>query len=165
MADAHEQLSTSELSPRWRTRFIARERVSRSLVLVPTVYIVVAVALGLLIPVLEGDSDLLSLDLDPDTARTILSAVAGGMIAFTGLVVSIAVVVVQFGASQYTPRLVSRFQRDPGVKHALGMFVAPTIFALVSLRTIKPDVAPSVTIVVNLALLVVAVLAFFALVE
>ena len=61
-----------------------------------------------------------------------LSAVASGMIAFTGLVVSIAVVVVQFGASQYTPRLVGRFRRDAVVKHSLGIFIAPAIFALVS---------------------------------
>ena len=165
MADAHEQLSASELSPRWRRRFVARERLSRSLVVVPGLYMLVALVLAELIPALEGERDVLSLELDPDTARTILSAVAGGMIAFTGLVVSIAVVVVQFGASQYTPRLVSRFQRDPVVKHALGLFVAPTVFSLVSLRTITPDVAPSITILVNLVLLVVAVLAFFALVE
>ena len=165
MADAHEQLTASELSPRWRRRFVARERLSRSLVVVPGLYMLVALVLAELIPALEGERDVLSLELDPDTARTILSAVAGGMIAFTGLVVSIAVVVVQFGASQYTPRLVSRFQRDPVVKHALGLFVAPTVFSLVSLRTITPDVAPSITILVNLVLLVVAVLAFFALVE
>jgi uncharacterized membrane protein len=89
------------------------------------------------------------------------------MIAFTGLVVSIAVVVVQFGASQYTPRLVSRFRRDPIVKHALGAFIAPAIFSLVSLGSIGRNgatVVPSVAITVALALLIGAVLAFYGLV-
>ena len=89
------------------------------------------------------------------------------MIAFTGLVVSIAVVVVQFGASQYTPRLVSRFRRDPIVKHALGAFIAPAIFSLVSLGSIGRNgatVVPSVAITVALALLLGAVLAFYGLV-
>ena len=58
------------------------------------------------------------------------------MIAFTGLVVSIAVVVVQFAATQYTPRLVAGFRGDPLVKRALGVFVAPTIYALVGMRNI-----------------------------
>lgn len=164
----HEQLSANERSRSWRRRFLLRERLSRSLVFVPVLYIVAALVLGEAIPRIEGDRDLLDLQLDPDTARTILSSIASGMIAFTGLVVSIAVVVVTFGASQYTPRLVNRFRRDPAVKHALGVFAAPTVFALVSLRTIGRDgsaVVPSLTVGVNIVLLVVALLAFFGLVS
>jgi uncharacterized membrane protein len=161
-----DQLTPSERSRSWRLRFVWRERLAGSLVVVPSIYIVVALVLGEAIPRIEGSRDLLSMELDLDTARTILSAVASGMIAFTGLVVSIAVVVVQFGASQYTPRLVSRFRRDPVVKNALGIFIAPAVYALVSLRTIGRDgseVVPSLTIAINLLLLIVAVLAFFAL--
>ena len=163
-----DDLSPRERSRNWGLRFKVREWLSRSLVLVPSLYIAAALALGELVPRAEGERDLLSLGLDPDSARTILSAEASGMIAFTGLVVSIGVVVVQFGASQYTPRLVSRFTRDPVVKHSLGIFIAPAIFALVSLRSIGRDgseVVPSLTIGVNLVLLIAAVLAFFGLVS
>ncbi|MDW5596221.1 DUF2254 domain-containing protein [Conexibacter stalactiti] len=163
-----QQLSAGERSPSWRLRFQLREWRSRSLVLVPTLYIIAALLLAEAVPAIEERRDLLHLQLDPDTARTILSSIAGGMIAFTGLVVSIAVVVVQFGASQYTPRLVNRFRRDPIVKHALGVFVAPTIYALVSLRNIGRDgstVVPSVTVGLNLLLLIAAMLAFFGLVS
>ncbi|MBB4662796.1 DUF2254 domain-containing protein [Conexibacter arvalis] len=164
----HEQLSARERSASWRRRFLLRERLSRSLLFVPCLWIVAALALGEAIPRLEGERDLLDLQLDPDTARTILSSIASGTIAFTGLVVSIAVVVVTFGASQYTPRLVGRFRRDPAVKHALGVFAAPTVFALVSLRDVGRDgstVVPSLTVGVNILLLVAALLAFFALVS
>ena len=126
-----------------------------------------ALALAEILPRTEGSRDVLSLNFENDTARTFYSAVAGGMIAFTGLVVSIAVVVVQFGASQYTPRLVSRFRRDPIVKHALGAFIAPAIFSLISLGSIGRNgatVVPSVAITVALALLLGAVLAFYGLV-
>lgn len=163
-----QQLSAGERSPSWRLRFQLREWRSRSLVLVPTLYIVAALLLAEAVPAIEQRRDLLHLQLDPDTARTILSSIASGMIAFTGLVVSIAVVVVQFGASQYTPRLVNRFRRDPVVKHALGVFVAPTIYALVSLRNIGRDgatIVPSLTVGLNLLLLIVAMLAFFGLVS
>lgn len=162
-----DQLSASERSASWRTRFLVREWVAGSLFVIPTVYMAAALALAEILPRIEGSRDVLSLNFDNDTARTFYSAVAGGMIAFTGLVVSIAVVVVQFGASQYTPRLVSRFRRDPGVKHALGAFIAPAVFSLVSLGSIGRDgatVVPSVAITVALALLLGAVLAFYGLV-
>lgn len=160
-------LPTAERSRWWGLRFRVRERLGRSLIVVPCLYIVAALGLAELVSAIEGSSDLLGLALDADTARTILSAVAGGMIAFTGLVVSIAVVVVQFGASQYTPRLVNRFRRDPQVKHSLGVFIAPAIFALVSLRVIGEDGSasvPSLTVTLSIALLVAAVVAFFLLV-
>ncbi len=168
MPRLRDQLSASERSRSWRLRFRLREWLARSLLVVPCLYIVIALLLGELIPRMEGERDVLSLELDQDSARTFLSAVAGGMISFTGLVVSIAVVVVQFGASQFTPRLVGGFRRDPVVKHALGIFIAPAIFALASLRNIGREgstVVPSLTLGVNFLLLIVAVLAFFLLVS
>ena len=163
-----ESLSTGERSRSWRLRFRLREWLARSLVVVPILYIAGALVLAEAVSAIEGDHDLLGLKMDVDTARTSLSAVAGGMIAFTGLVVSLAVLVVQFGASQYTPRLVSRFRRDPVVKHALGIFIAPAIYALVSLRIIGRDgstVVPSLTVSLAVLLLIVAVLVFFVLVS
>ena len=110
----------------WSWRFRARESLARSWLVVPSAYVVAALALGHLIPDIEStEGTLLGLKLSDEAAQDILSAIAGGMIAFTGIVVSVAVVVVQFGASQYTPRLVLRFRRDPVVKHALGIFIAP----------------------------------------
>ena len=167
-ASVQEQLSPGERSRTWRVRFLARERLARSLTIVPSLYIVGALALAEAIPLIEGERDVLALGLDADSARTLLSAMAAGMIAFTGLVVSIAVVVVQFGASQYTPRLVGLFRRDPVVKHSLGIFIAPAIFALVSLRVIGSDgssVVPSLTVTGSFVLLIAAVLAFFVLVS
>jgi uncharacterized membrane protein len=167
-AFALDQLSAGERSTTWRTRFLLREWVSRSLFVVPALYMAAALALAEILSRVEGSHDVLALRFENETARTFYSAVAGGMIAFTGLVVSVAVVVVQFGASQYTPRLVSRFRRDPVVKHALGAFVAPAIYSLVSLGSIGRNgaiVVPSVAITVGLALLVGAVLAFFGLVS
>ena len=45
-----------------------------------------------------------------DEAQSILESIAAGMVAFSGLVVSVAVLVVQFGAGQYSPRLVPSFR-------------------------------------------------------
>jgi uncharacterized membrane protein len=148
----------------WGTRFRAREWLDRSWIVIPSVYVAAALVLGKLVPALEsGDVGPFGLSLDRDSARAILEAVAGGMIAFTGFVVSIAVVVVQFGASQYTPRLVLRFRRDKVVKHALGIFVAPALYALVALVDIGDGDVPNLTVAVAVAMLLGAVFAFFTL--
>jgi uncharacterized membrane protein len=163
-----DSLSASERSRWWRVRFAAREWLTRSLVIVPALYIVAALVLGEGVGRIEGQRDLLALGIAQDTALTFLSAVAGGMIAFTGLVVSVALLVVQFAASQYTPRLVAMFRRDPVVKHALGIFVAPAVCALVTMRSIGENQAkavPSLAISLNFALVIAAILVFFLLVS
>ena len=151
----------------WGTRFRVREWLARSWLVVPAAYVVIALVLGATVPEIDtADGDLLGLRLSEEAATQILSAIAGGMIAFTGFVVAVAVVVVQFGASQYTPRLVLRFRRDPVVKHALGIFVAPALFAVISLRNIGREgeaFVPNLTVGVGLLLLLLAVFAFFVL--
>ena len=69
-----------------------------------------------------------------DTARDVLIATATGMIAFTGFVLSGVLLVVQFAAGSYSPRLVLWFRRDHLIKHAIGIFLAAFVFALVALR-------------------------------
>ncbi len=152
----------------WAVRFRVSEWIARSWLVIPSAYVAAALVLGEIAPNVEpfGDS-FLGFAIGVDDARAILSSMAGGMIAFSGIVVSVAVLVVQFGAGQYTPRLVLRFRRDPAVKHALGLFVAPAIYALVCLRSIDPDGqtnVPNFSVGVALVLLVLAVIAFFVLV-
>ena len=147
----------------WGLRFRMRERLDRSWLVIPSLYVVAALVLGKTVPALESGHriDPFALALSTHSAREILNAVAGGMIAFTGLVVSVAVVVVQFGAGQYTPRLVLRFRRDLVVKHALGIFIAPALYALVALAQLgerAADLEPNLTVGLAVLLLVAAVL-------
>ncbi len=101
-----------------------------------------------------------------DAARDVLTSTATGMIAFTGLVVSAVLLVVQFAAGQYSPRFVVSFRRDQLVKHAIGSFLAAPLFALVALREIelkRVTYSPDITVVIALALLLGAALLFLAL--
>ncbi len=164
---AANSLSQRELSRYWGVRFRLAERVRNSLLVLPGVYVLAIATISVVLSRYEGSTDLLNLRIDNDTARTILSAIAGGMIAFTGLVVSIAVLVVQFAAGQYSPRLVTGFRRDPLIKHILGIFLAPAIFSLVILREIGRGGemnAPSLSIGIAFLLLGAALLAFCQLV-
>ena len=102
------------------------------------------------------------------SARDILSATGTGMIAFTGLVVASVLVVVQFAAAQYSPRLILWFRRDPVAKHAIGSFLAAFLFALVALRELPPADAggsAEVTAGLALALLIGASILFLVLLQ
>ncbi|HUA48184.1 MAG TPA: DUF2254 domain-containing protein [Solirubrobacteraceae bacterium] len=161
---AVRRLSASERAPWWRARARLRELVSGSLVLIPTFYLAGAIALGVLLPALDRSHGSMLLGINAAEAESILEAVASGMIAFAGLVVSVAVLVVQFGAGQYSPRLVHVFRRDPVIKNAIGLFVAPGVYALVAAADIggtTHDGAETLTVAVALMLMVVALAALF----
>lgn len=145
---------------------LSRTRYRQSLIALPCLYVVGAVILGILAPEIdvrrEGGSA------NVDTARDVLTAVATGMIAFTGFVVSGVLLVVQFAAGQYSPRLVLWFRRDPLIKHAIGTFLAAFVFSLVALRLLDEpgsEVSPDVTVGVALGLLVGSSILFLALLQ
>jgi uncharacterized membrane protein len=68
-----------------------------------------------------------------NAAIGIYSSIASGMIALTGIVFSLTFVMVQFSATAYSPRLVLWIARDPVVSHAIGVFTATFLYALVAL--------------------------------
>jgi len=61
------------------------------------------------------------------------SSVATGMITLTGIVFSLAFLMVQFSASAYSPRLVLWMSRDPLVSHAIGTFTATFLYSIAAL--------------------------------
>ena len=87
----------------------SRIRYRQSLIALP-VYVAAALALGVIAPEIDAARDGGSADIG--TVRDVLTATATGMIAFTGFVLSGLLVVVQFAAGQYSPRLVLWFRRD-----------------------------------------------------
>ena len=143
-----------------------RLRYRQSLIVVPVLYVAGAIVLGNLAP--EIDEARGSGSASVGTARDLLTATATGMIAFTGFVLSGVLVVVQFAAGSYSPRLVLWFRRDRLIKNAIGIFLAAFMYALVALRRLDEpgsDVSPDVTVGVALLLLVGACVLFLALLQ
>ena len=86
---------------------------------------------GIALVAFDHDSPLeSSLDLSAVSAGAALAALGGGMITFTGFVMSVVLLVVQFGSSQFSPRFLRWFRDDPVMKHSLGTFIATFVFAL-----------------------------------
>jgi uncharacterized membrane protein len=101
-------------------------------------------------------------------ATAIYSSVASGMIALTGIVFSLTIVMVQFSATAYSPRLVLWVARDPVVSHALGIFTATFLYAVAALAWVDRGGAGGVPVVSALAvigLLVASVGGFVALIQ
>lgn len=135
---------------------------------VPALWCLGAVTLGLLIPKLEqGSAGFLPLIFEggPEGARTVLSTVAGAMISVTGLVFSITIVVLQLASSQFSPRVLRTFLESRITQHTLGVFAASFLYALTVLRAIVDtpgSTVPQVGVTVAYLLVLGAVAMFLA---
>lgn len=152
----------------WRTRWKINEYVRNSLWIVPATLAGTAVALGIILPELNIETDV-GIEFGAEAARGVLGTMAGGMITFTGFVFSILLLAVQFGSSQFSPRMLRRFLRDPTTKIAFGVFVATFIYSLLVLRTIgtatDENFVPDFSIEVALLLLLLSMAMFLRLIS
>ncbi len=153
----------------WRTRWRLYEYLRNSLWIVPFLCVALALAAGFLLPTVdEHVTGTIGIVYGADAGRAVLGAVAGGMITFTGFVFSILLLAVQFGSSQFSPRMLRRFLRDPSTKAALGIFMATFIYALTVLRVVGTGrnnaFVPSNSISVALILLLLSMLMFLRLI-
>ena len=80
---------------------------------IPLAYVSVTLIVGIAFPRLEHHflPDLVS-PMSAPAAMAIFSSISSGMIALTGIVFSLAFVMVQFSATAYSPRLVLWVARD-----------------------------------------------------
>jgi uncharacterized membrane protein len=134
---------------------------------------VVAVALGIGLPILdERLDDQASLPLAASAVQAIFGALAGGMITFTGIVFSAVFVAAQIQTSSYSPRLAARLRRDPVVIAGLALPTATAVYSLFALAALGrqssaagTDFVPAATVVCGLALALITLGAFVALVQ
>jgi uncharacterized membrane protein len=136
---------------------------------IPALYAIAAIAAGLVFPRIESRifPSLVS-PLSISAATAIYSAIASGMIALTGIVFSLAFVMVQFSATAYSPRLVLWISRDPVMSHALGIFTATFLYAIGALTGLDRSGSgkvPFVSAWVMVALLLASVGMFISLIH
>jgi uncharacterized membrane protein len=141
----------------------AEPRVTRSLV--PLAYAAGALVLGFALPRLEHAyfPSLVISGLTPSAAQAIFSSVAAGMMALTGIVFSLAFVMVQFSSAAYSPRLVRWFGRAPIMSHSIGIFTATFLYAIAALAWMGRGESERVPLITTLAgvLFLVASVGFF----
>lgn len=114
---------------------------------IPVVVILAAVGVGLALPRIDLLVDgALPLGVDSfvfnggaDTARSVLSSIAGSLITATSLTFSLTVVALQLASSQASPRVLRMFARDRHVHWTLATFLGTFAFAITVLRTIRSE--------------------------
>ena len=89
-----------------------------------------------------------------DSARAVLATIAAAIITVVGIVFSITIVALTLASTQFGPRMLRNFVRDPGTQLALGTFVASFCYATISLVSVgggpHGDFVPHLSITVTL---------------
>src|SRR6476659_3892501 len=137
--------------------------------LIPMFYAGGSMLAGVLLPRLErAYLPSYILNVSVSSAQAYFSTAASGMMALTGIVFSIAFVMVQFSAIAYSPRLVLWFARDHTLFHSLGLFVATftyALYALVSVDRGGSGTVPLLSSVLVAVMLALSILLFSRLVQ
>jgi uncharacterized membrane protein len=136
---------------------------------IPALYSSFAIFAGLTLPRIEHRvfPHLVS-SINVSTAATVYSTIGSGMIALTGIVFSLAFVMVQFSATAYSPRLVAWIEGDPVMWHAMGVFMATFLYAIAALARVDFNGSGNVPFLSQwlvVGLLLVSVGMFIALVQ
>ena len=135
------------------------ERLRTELWFVPALFVAGVVVLAVVVARLDDALRAVSWLRFPggsQSARSLLSSIAGAMITFTGLVFSITVLVLQLASQQFSPRVLRTFLRDRTSQVALGMFVATFTYALIVLRQVTPASVPSLSVTTAAVLVLVS---------
>jgi len=102
----------------------------------------------------------------PDSARSILSTIAGAMIGVAGTVFSVTLVALTLASSQFGPRLIGNFMHVRLNQVVLGLYISTYLYCLLVLNAIRATdgytFIPSISIlvaitsaIINIVLLIV----------
>jgi uncharacterized membrane protein len=148
-----------------------REYTRGSLWVLPTLFVVAALALGLLLSQIDvGPESPLAFQGTADDARALLIGISGTMVTVIALLLGLAVVALQLSSTQFSPRLLRNFLRDRPNQLVLGLFVGTFAYSAGGLFTVGVSGGERVTeyprfaVSVAIALLFIslALLVFFA---
>jgi uncharacterized membrane protein len=136
---------------------------------IPLLYAAAALLFGVSVPrlanvVLPGFDSSISVN----AAIGIYSSIASGMLALTGIVFSLTFLMVQFGATAYSVRLVHWIARDRVLSHAMGVFTATFLYALIGLAWVDRNGTGRVAVVgveVVALLLIASIIMFISLIQ
>ncbi len=93
---------------------------------------------------------------------------ASGMMALTGITFSLVFVMVQFGSSAYSPRLVAMLARSRIIRHSAGIFIGTFLFALIALSSVDRQtdgIVPALTTIVAFGWMLCSILALILLID
>ena len=123
----------------WLQRYHLRLYLRNSIWLLPALSIIVAIISVVLVTRIDRSFGW-EMNINPDTARTIMGTVAGSTFTLVVLVSSTVLVSIQLASAQLTPRIIAMIYRDPFRKVALALFVYTFTFSVAVLVRIEDRV-------------------------
>ena len=151
------------------------EKMKASLFLVPMASVVAAIVFGQLSVYVDSRLDRGSTDLafglssTVDSARAVLTTIAGATITFAGIAFSVSLLIIQLGSSQYSPRVIHTLFRDPFNRRVMGLVVGTFTYCLIVLRSVRSaleesgsPVIPNLSVTIAVLLGIAAILAIVA---
>ncbi len=104
-----------------------------------------------------------------DSARTVLTTVAGATLTFAGIAFSVSLLLISLASSQYSPRVIHGMFKDPFNKRVMGLVIGTFTYCLVVLRAVRAAlegagdaIVPSVSILLAVVLGIGSILAIIA---
>ncbi len=150
------------------------ERLRASLFFVPMIAVAGAIAAGLFgLSIDRHLDDQATLPIGftstVESARAVLTTIAGATITFAGIAFSISLLIIQLASSQYSPRVVHTLFRDPFNKRVMALVVGTFTYCLIVLRSVRSPleddgraVIPNLSVAVAVLLGIVTILAIVA---
>lgn len=125
------------------------EELRSSLWFIPALIAVSAVVLSIIIPEIDsryegdvGQHRQIIFYGTASAARTILNVIASSVITVVSLVFSITLLTLQQASTQFTPRSMRTFMRDPLNQVVLGTFIATFVYSILVLRQVRGEDSP-----------------------
>jgi uncharacterized membrane protein len=147
----------------WLAWFRLKERWRTSLWMIPGCFVIGAILLANLVVEIEQE---LWVDgtafPDRSTTVSILTAMFGGLLTFSGFIITMLLLVPPFVSAQLSPRVLQLWLRQPYLKIALGLLFGATTFAFTVLNEISDTYVPSVATGAAAVLTFGAILIFLA---
>ncbi len=152
------------------------ERVRGSLFFVPVMGVLVSIV-GAAVTIwidsrldLRGGDVPLGVTSTVESARAVLTTVAGATISFAAIAFSISLLIIQQASSQFSPRVVHTLFRDPFNKRVMGLVMGTFTYCLVVLRSVRsfadvggdaviPNLSVALAVVLGIAT-IIAIVAF-----
>jgi len=151
------------------------ERFRASLFLVPMLAVVAAIVLALVAIGIdsrlgqEGADLPLGFTSTVESARSLLSTIAGATITFAGIAFSVSLLIIQQASNQYSPRVVHTLFRDPFNRRVMGLVVGTFTYCLLILRSVRTaleeqgdPVIPNLSVAIAVVLGIATILAIVA---
>lgn len=152
------------------------EELRSSFFFVPMVAVVVAIVLGFLGLEIDqridpGSAELpFGLSSTVDSARAVLTTIAGATITFAGIAFSISLLIIQLASSQYSPRVVHTLFRDRFNRRVMALVVGTFTYCVIVLRSVRsaiedggdpviPNLSVSLAVLLGIAT-ILAIVAF-----